>query len=225
MKVMFMNSKLTISHLLTWRVRLFLYLSSLSSLLFMQNYCTNVCEFIDGLQPSEIVQNLGFIFILHIIYRELLYHYNAKSWQNTSLPRQAYYLSVISWLLAGVSALVLHAIKYPDFPFGSHLKLLSSYWVLGAGILSQLEYVIFEKRYKSVGKHSLLNTFQERISSRFIESFFIFSIAPTLTLLLVVGRYTFDGTIKDQHVITEILYLALFFVLIAIITASLLERC
>lgn len=37
-----------INSLLSFRVRIFLYLSSLSTLLFTRTYCVNVCPFIDG---------------------------------------------------------------------------------------------------------------------------------------------------------------------------------
>lgn len=67
-----MNSLLPFKALITWRIRLFLYISSLSSLVFMQNYCTNVCPFIDGLQPMQITFNLGLVFIFHVVIRELL---------------------------------------------------------------------------------------------------------------------------------------------------------
>lgn len=213
-----MDSVLTISKVISLRMRLFLYISSLSSLLFMQNYCTNVCPFIDGLTTRALITNLGIVFVFHIIYRELLYSLYNKSWKNISLPRQFYYLSIVSWLLAGVTAFIIHFFKYPDFPLGSHLKLLSSYWILGAAILAQLEYIIFEKRYKHISKHILLIEFNEKISSRFKESFFLFTMAPTLTLLMVIGRYTFDGTI-EIHVMKEVLYIGILFVVLAMVNS------
>ncbi|QOY53856.1 hypothetical protein HUE87_08095 [Candidatus Sulfurimonas marisnigri] len=59
--------------LITWRIRIILYLSSLLSLIFMQNYCTNVCSFIDGLRPSQILFNFSIVFVFHIIFREALF--------------------------------------------------------------------------------------------------------------------------------------------------------
>lgn len=148
--------------LITWKIRLFLYLSSLSSLIFMQNYCTNICPFIDGLRPLQIVTNLFIVFIFHIIIREVLFikfnNYKGK----LSTPRLGYYLSITSWMLAGVVALAIHYFKYDNFPMASHIKLLSSYWILGAGILAQLEYIIYEVRYKSIVSNNDFNNYREK---------------------------------------------------------------
>ena len=143
-----MKETLTIQDLLNLKTRVILYLFSLTSLLFLQTFCTNVCPFIDGLQPAKLFRNLFIIFILHSIYRESLYFYFNNAREKISLPRQAYYLSIVSWLLAGISAFLLHNFLYPDFPISSHLKILTSYITLGAAILAQLEYIVFEKRYK-----------------------------------------------------------------------------
>jgi hypothetical protein len=139
-----------ITDLINLKIRLVLGIISLFSLLFLQTYCTNICPFIDGLQPDQLLRNLGFVFILHLLYRELLYFGFRDPWKNFSLPRQAYFLSMLSWILAGISAFVLHFILYPDFPMGSHLKLFSAYIILGGGILSQIEYILFEASYKKI---------------------------------------------------------------------------
>lgn len=205
-------------NLITWRIRLFLYLSSLSSLLFMQNYCTNVCPFIDELRPQQITLNLLAVFIFHIIFRESLFikfkNYSGK----LSIPRLGYYLSIASWIVAGVVALSIHAYRYEHFPLGSHIKLLSSYWIFGAGILAQLEYIVYEVRYKSIVSNSEFNRYNEKISHRILESFFIFTIAPVLTLLLVVRRYTAQGLLEN-HVLIESLYIGVFFVFVVLIVA------
>ncbi len=211
-----------VSDLINMKVRLILIAISLSSLLFLQTYCTNICQFIDGLQPGQLLRNLGFIFILHLVYRELLYFGFANPWKKISLPRQAYYLSMISWLLAAISALVLHASLYPDFPFGSHLKLFSSYVILGGGILSQIEYVLFEARYKKIATEKKYTIFNEKLSQRILETFLIFTLAPLITLLLIIGRYSFEGVI-DKHVSMEILYMGVI-MLIAAITLAIVFR-
>jgi len=213
-----MNAHHTFKELITWKVRLLLYLSSLSSLLFMQNYCTNVCPFIDGLRPAQIMLNLGVVFLFHIVIRELLFIRFNQPIGELSLPRQGYYLSIASWLLAGVIALIIHAVRYENFPWGSHLKLLSSYWILGAGVLAQLEYIVFEKRYKAIVKRIEFTHYQEKISRRILESFIIFTFAPVITLILVVGRYTYQGVL-EQRVVVEVLFIGLFFVFVVIAVA------
>lgn len=213
-----MQPILTFKELITWRVRLFLYLSSLSSLLFMQNYCTNICPFIDGLQPSQITLNLGIVFLFHIAIREILFAKLNKPIKQLSLPRQGYYLSIASWLLAGIIALMVHFIRYENFPMGSHIKLLSSYWILGGGILAQLEYIVFEKRYKSIALKAKVTQYHEQISRRILESFIIFTVAPVVTLLSVVGRYTYQGVLENK-VLIEVLFIGLFFLFVVITVA------
>lgn len=218
-----MRDSLSLKGLITFKVRLFLYLSSLSSLLFMQTYCTSICEFIDGLQPNQIVMNLGFVFIVHVIVRELLFKKYTNYKTDISLPRLAYYLSIASWLIAGVVALSVHAIRYEDFPFGSHVKMLSSYWILGAGVLAQLEYIVYEIRYKAVATKREVNIYNEKISRRILESFLIFTLAPVLTLFLVITRYKLQGILAN-HVVTEIMFIGLIFVISVVFVAMFFSR-
>ena len=211
-----------VTDLINIKVRLLLGIISLFSLLFLQTYCTNICPFIDGLQPDQLLRNLGFIFILHLLYRELLYFGFRDPWKNFSLPRQAYFLSMISWVLAGISAFVLHFILYPDFPMGSHLKLFSSYVILGGGVLSQIEYILFEASYKKIAIEKKYTIFNEKLSQRILETFLIFTLAPIITLLLIIGRYSFEGII-DKHVSVEILYMGAI-MLVSAITLAIVFR-
>ena len=207
-----------VTELLSFKVRAILYILSLTSLTFLQTYCSNVCSFIDGLSKLEIYRNLGSIFILHILYREALYHYFKTPWKNPSLPRHAYFLSVISWVLAGISASILHASIYPDFPIGSHLKLLSSYVALGGGILAQLEYILFESEFKKISTTQEFTIFNEKLSRRIVETFLLFTLIPILTLLLTVGRYNYEGYINEK-VTLEMVFLGSFLLISALILA------
>ena len=213
-----MQTSLTVKNLFDKKTRILIYLISFSSLFFLQTFCINVCPFIDGLQHDKLFRNLFIIFIFHIAYREFLYHYFKTPWSNLSVPRQAYFLSIISWFMAGVSALILHNILYPDFPFSSHLRIFSSYITLGAGILAQIEYMIFEKRYKEISKESSFTIFNERISQRILETFLIFTIAPIITLLLIIGRYNHDNVIGID-VTLEVFFIGSFMIISAIILA------
>jgi len=209
---------LTVSTLLSFRNRLILYLSSFSTLLFSQNYCTNVCPFIDGLSYNELTLNLFYIFVLHLIFREFLFYRFKKPFKNLTLPRHAYYLSILSWTFAGVAAFILHYIKYPFFPIGSHIKLLSSYWVLGAGILSQLEYIVFESTYKKLVSKNNIALFNENISRRIFESFVILTAAPSITILMILIRYR-NESLYGSHIIEEIAYVIVLFISVAILNA------
>ena len=68
----------TMMQLLTFKVRLFLTLTSLSALFFIETYCTSVCPFIDGLSRYELFLNLGAVFLFQMLVRELLYRTFSK---------------------------------------------------------------------------------------------------------------------------------------------------
>ena len=213
-----MQNSINIKSLLDFKTRVWIYLLSFCSIIFLQTFCTNVCPFIDGLQHDKLFRNLFIIFILQLVYREFLYTYFKESRKNLSLPRQAYFLSIISWILAGFSAFILHNILYPDFPLSSHFRIFSSYLTLGAGILAQLEYIIFEKRYKELSKDKVFTIFNEKISQRIIETFLIFTITPIITILLIIGRYNHDNII-DSQVTLEVFYIGLLMIISAVILA------
>ena len=213
-----MQNSINIKNLLDFKTRVWIYLLSFCSIIFLQTFCTNVCPFIDGLQHDKLFRNLFIIFILQLVYREFLYTYFKESRKNLSLPRQAYFLSIISWILAGFSAFILHNILYPDFPLSSHFRIFSSYLTLGAGILAQLEYIIFEKRYKELSKDKVFTIFNEKISQRIIETFLIFTITPIITILLIIGRYNHDNII-DSQVTLEVFYIGLLMIISAVILA------
>ncbi len=80
----------------------------------------------------------------------------------------------------------------------SHFRIFSSYLTLGAAILAQLEYIIFEKRYKELSKDIVFTIFNEKISQRIIETFLIFTITPIITILLIIGRYNQYKVIDSQ---------------------------
>ena len=213
-----MQNSINIKSLLDFKTRVWIYLLSFCSIIFLQTFCTNVCPFIDGLQHDKLFRNLFIVFILQLVYREFLYTYFKESRKNLSLPRQAYFLSIISWILSGFSAFILHNILYPDFPMSSHFRIFSSYLTLGAGILAQLEYIIFEKRYKELSKDKVFTIFNEKISQRIIETFLIFTITPIITILLIIGRYN-DYNIIDSQVTLEVFYIGLLMIISAVILA------
>ena len=105
---------------------------------------------------------------------------------------------------------------------GSHLKLFSSYVILGGGILSQIEYILFEASYKKIAIEKKYTIFNEKLSQRILETFLIFTLAPIITLLLIIGRYSFEGII-DKHVSVEILYMGAI-MLVSAITLAIVFR-
>lgn len=201
-----------------------LTLSSISILFFALNYCTSVCPFIDGLKNEDILVNLSIIFIFHMFTRVLLIKIFKKPFKNITPYRHQYYLSVISWLFAGIYAVILHMILYPEFPISSHAKLLSGYWLIGAGVLAQLEYVLFETNFKKDNSDIFFEEkYKETLSKRILEGFVIFTLLPTTTLILLVGRYYYERKI-DGHLIQETLYTGIFSILAAVFVALMIGR-
>jgi len=213
-----MEKKLTIKNLIDLKTRLLLYVLSLFAILFLQTFCSSICEFIDGLMPNQLLRNLFIIFVFHTIIREFLYRVLNKKRNNLSLPRQAYFLSIASWILAGFAAFLLHYFLYPNFPILSHIRIFLTYLILGAGVIAQLEYIIFEIRYKKISKNTNYTFFNEKISRRIIETFLIFTILPIATLLLIILRYNTEGLIQADVTI-NILYIGMLMIVIAIILA------
>jgi hypothetical protein len=50
---------------------------------------------------------------------------------------------------SGGLAIGLHFALYRSFPLGSHFKFAIGYWILGGGIIAQLEYLLFERALPS----------------------------------------------------------------------------
>ena len=213
-----MKKELSIQDLIDSKTRVLLYISSLFTLLFLQNFCTNICEFIDGLLPDQVLRNLFIVFLLHSIFREFLYWKFKEKTNKRSLPRQAYILSIISWIFAGFCAFLLHLFLYPNFPVASHIRIFLSYLILGAAILAQLEYILFEIRYKKISKDTNYTFFNEKISRRIIETFLIFTLAPIITLLLIILRYNTEGIISIDVTI-DMMYIGGLMIFIAIVLA------
>ncbi len=204
---------MNISTTIPFPIRLKLHLIVLFTVIFLVIYAKIVCPFIDTLTTTQLATSLGIVTIAHLLLRELLFHAPYK--QKISLARFGFYLSIISWLIAGVIAMLVHHFMYPDFPLSSHFKLMLGYWALGAGMLAQLEYAIFE-RY--VRRFNLKQYTSDRLAKRLLESFMVFTIVPSMAMLLLVMRYIYEELITPG-IAVEILFLSLFLVCIALIVA------
>lgn len=222
-----MDNTNSINKILSIRVWIFLIFSSFIALTYQQSYCTSVCPFIEGLSPDQFLKTLTYVTIFHIIVRYLLFFLFSKSWSNYSIYRQAYLLSVASWIIAGAFALALHFVWYPSFPMASHLKLMSGYWFIGGGILAQLEYLIFEMSYKKAAAEDnesmVLYETRESLSRRILEGYLIFAIVPTATMILIISRYYYEKVLSG-HLFGEVLYISFTTILASVVTAVLIGR-
>ncbi|MBF0358478.1 MAG: adenylate/guanylate cyclase domain-containing protein [Magnetococcales bacterium] len=189
----------------TFAVRIRLHIMTGLTVVFLSIYGKVVCPFIDTLTFGRILYVLGIVYVFQIVIRELFYLLFPTPLLAVSTSRHGFHVSVVTWLLAGVAASLLHSYLYTDFHWASHLKLLSGYWGLGAGILSQLEYVVLEKHFRGLqlGPQQTVN---EKITSRLMESFAVFTVVPALMMILVSFRFVFEG-FTNRAAAVEVLFL------------------
>ncbi|GAB3450705.1 adenylate/guanylate cyclase domain-containing protein [Insolitispirillum peregrinum] len=172
-----------------------LHVVPLVALVFLYLYDRLVCPFMDQTAPLRLLIGLGYVAVFHILMREALLRWLPHS-PTRSLSRHGYRIAVASWLGAGLFGVALHLLRYPDFHISSPLKLLLGYWVLGAGILAQLEYSLIERSLRH--NDCLLEQAQamrDRLGRRLLESFAAFTVAPALALILLTLRFEQEGHI------------------------------
>ena len=205
-----------LTDLIDWPMRLHQHAIGLMAVAFLAIYGRAVCPFINGIEIPELLANLGAVWVAQIFVREILQHQFAVPPVGRSYARQGYLLAVVAWLICGVLAMLLHWVRYENFPFASHVKLLLGYWIIGGGLLAQWEYVVLENearqrtvRYLKVGEHL------ERINRRVMEGYVLFTLAPSLAMALTLARYKYEGLV-DRGMVIEMSFLGGFCVLLAL---------
>lgn len=196
-----------------------LHFIPLIAVLFLTIYGQAVCPFIATLGLGQLVSGLLFIAVLQIILREVLLGYFSRQPQVEQAPVwNMQKASLFSWLVAGILASIYHFLMYPEFPIESHLKLLTGYWALGAGILSQIDHVAVERFYRKQGIRGLGERV-ERISQRLIRLIAVFTLVPGLVMTVMAFRFVYEGY-AHPGVAYEVAFLALIFFLVAILVAQ-----
>ncbi|MBF0425514.1 MAG: adenylate/guanylate cyclase domain-containing protein [Magnetococcales bacterium] len=198
-------------------LRLRLHLLPLVAVFFLSIYGREVCPLIAELSLGRVSVGLAVVALLHLFLREVCWNFFSFSRRGYALGRHAYRLSVATWLGAGVIAMAMHAELYPDFPLASHLKLLSGYWGLGAGILAQLEYVLVE-RYVRVAHPLLSPPSPERITARLMQGLTLFTLVPVVTMVLMNFRFVSEGY-ANSSAAYEVLFLGGSFVLSTLVVS------
>lgn len=174
------------------RLRLLLIGSSIVVGLFTFVYARLVCTFICSLSPPVLARTVIALSLFHIVLRELLLRFIPTSVEKSTPARHAWQLSMVSWGLTGLVGIVLHATRYPTFPFPSHLKFAVGYWLLGGGLLAQVEYLLFENALPASPTQSPEAQLRERLGRRLIEGYVIFTTVPVVILLLTLQRFLYE---------------------------------
>ena len=203
--------------------RLKIHATSLVAAFFLAVYAQLICPFIAKLDFSVLMFTLLSFGILQIVMRESFYCYLPTSKGTASLARHGYHLSIATWFLTGIVAFMTHFFLYEAFPMASHVKLLSGYWALGAGILAQWEYVEIETAYRQNSAMSVgARHYWERLTQRVLEGYGIFTIVPAMAMMLMISRYVYEGEqgiTVGPEVVLEVVFLGMFFVVAALVVA------
>lgn len=183
---------------------------------FLFIYGRLVCPFMDSLDAAQLITGLGIVAVIHVALRELA----LALWGTVPTARRGYVLSLLTWGLAGLVALLVHALRYPDFPIDSHIKLLAGYWLLGGGVMAQLEYTLLERRLRRQGESLLgqARAHRDRLGRRLMESFLVFTAVPAIGMVLLIVRYVIEG-FADPIVVGEVAFMALVLTLGAVLVA------
>ena len=225
----------------SFRQRLSLYSIALAGTVFLTFYNQLVCPFLDSRPFYEEFINLLLIFVFQAVLREIMMRTTDAGWGVGSLGKRFYRLTVISWLISGLVAMIYHELYYnnifpdqvtflkpwpSDYPWHSHLKVLSGYWFLGAGLLSQLELSFAERYIRSyVSEHPEDGfRFSDKIATRITWGNFTYAFVPSIAVLVMVVRYAIQDMIIPVGVTLEIAYIGVIFVATAIWAALLYGR-
>ncbi len=219
-----MKNSVFINDFITFKTKILIHITSFITIFFLIIYGKLVCPFLQGLAFIDFFKLLAVLYFIQIIIRNLIFNHLSVIKENQTPTRVAYKHSVLTWLIMGVLAATLFKIIYNvHIPWHSQLKVLSGYWFLGAGINGQIEYIIFEKSFKQHNKIDY-KSFLDSIVSRISESIFIFTLVPSVTLLIMVIRYIFQDKIIPLPVAGEVIFIGLFLITVALITSYLYSR-
>jgi class 3 adenylate cyclase/GAF domain-containing protein len=205
-----------LSDLVDGRARAHQIAVGLLAVVFLTIYGRLVCPFIDGVKVPELLFNLGLVFVVQSIAREVLLAWFPQPPEGRSLPRHGYYLAIAGWVIAGLVALAVHYVRYEDFPLNSHVKLALGYFLIGGGLLAQWEYVVLEgaARKRDV-RYVNARQYLERITRRVMEGFVLFTLVPSLAMVITMARFRYEGLV-DRGMVIEMSFLGGFCVLLAL---------
>lgn len=173
-------------------LRLLLVGSSVLVGVFTFIYSQLVCTFLCSIPAGALARTVALLALFHIVLRELLLRFIPLQGERTTPARRAWLLSVVSWVLTGLLAIVIHITSHPEFPAPSHFKFALGYWELGGGLLAQVEYLLFERFLPLAPTLSPEAQLRERLGRRLLEGYVVFTSVPATVLLLTLQRFIFE---------------------------------
>lgn len=162
------------------------------AVVFLAIYGKTVCPFITTISLQQVMTGLAAVGLVHIGLREMLMVWWPARPDSNNPARHYFRLSMMSWFAAGLVAVLVHHFLYPDFPPDSHLKLLVGYWALGAGILSQVEYIAIERHFRR-RLPCRPSALVERITRRLMEGYGAIVVVPVMVLVMMAARFVYEG--------------------------------
>jgi adenylate cyclase len=168
------------------KVRLALHGGTLLVGAFTYLYARLVCTYICSLSPPVLLRTVLALSAVHMVLREVVFRFAPQPDASRTPARHAYLLSVGTWVVTGFMAFSLHLWLHRDFPFLSHVKLAVGYWLLGGGIVAQVEYLLFEQLHPPTSSPAA--QLRERLGHRLMEGYVVFTTIPVLVLMLVLVR-------------------------------------
>lgn len=232
---------LSLASVIKLKDRLRINIFGLITTIFLVIYNQMVCPFLESLPFTEELSNLIFAYIFVLIFREIMFRMYKIDTDEPFISKKIQRLYIYSWIFGGFIAFLIHEIRYYDFDPGvyhqlkpwpsdyhwhSHLKVLSGYWFLGAGLITQLELLISEGiiiRYFK--KFSIVpRSFNEQIAFRITWGNFLYAFVPSVAMLITVLRYAIQDMMIPLGVSGEISYIGVVFVLVALAAARIYGR-
>jgi adenylate cyclase len=234
-------NKVTLSKIIPFHRRMAINSFALISTVFLTFYNQLVCPFLESRPFYEELLNLLVIYVLMVIMREVMFRLFSLDLDKPDVSRCLMRLYAFSWLAGGVMAMGLHEILYhnfdpsqvlfhlpwpSDYPWHSHLKVLSGFWFLGAGLITQLELIVSEGLVRDYLIHNEKSpaNFSEYISNRITYGNFFYTFVPSAAMLIMVLRYALQDKLIQLAIAAEIAYIGSFFVLVALVAARMYGR-
>ncbi len=165
-------------------------------------------RFTENFDFGSLVHTL-LLLVVFLFLREIVFFIGRKVPESILPPRHAYRLSVISWLIMGFVVCFYFNAFYANYPVPSLFKLLAGYWFLGAALVAQYEYLLYERAYRKNNSHRADGPaeFLERLPKRISHITVLTASVPTVAIIAMMYRYAFEENFVPRGVSYEVAFL------------------